>query len=143
MESNWENFRLLRLSLQLHFHLKVIISSVYVYFFFFNLFVVKDSVCKKCIIALSISVYFCAINIDHTCNIVYFLPNLQLKQIGFNVPSLHLGHVAKSFALREPPSKMKDAQGNVKQEKKKKKEKDGKAKNKNKLKQLSEFSSGL
>ena len=66
----------------------------------------------------------------------------ELKRIGFNVPSLHLGHVAKSFALREPPSKMKDAQGNVKQEKKRK-EKTRKDKNKNKLKQLSEFSSGL
>lgn len=65
----------------------------------------------------------------------------ELKRMGFNVKSLHLGHVAKSFALREPPSKMKDSSDNKTEKKKKKKAVFKKDKIKSKV--LSEFSSGL
>ena len=67
----------------------------------------------------------------------------DVKQLGFNIKTLHLGHVAKSFALREPPSKIKDVDGNIRQKKKKVIAKEGKPKNRRKLKQMSEFSSGL
>merc|ERR1712087_40982 len=55
----------------------------------------------------------------------------DLKVLGFNIKTLHLGHVAKSFALREPPSKIKDVDGNVRQ-KKKEKVKEGKSKDRKK-----------
>jgi superfamily II DNA/RNA helicase len=63
----------------------------------------------------------------HTSVRAYACHSKEAKKI-FNVRRLHLGHVAKSFALRDPPSKIMSESREAKKLKKQQKHKDKEAK---------------
>ena len=77
----------------------------------------------------------------HTSVRAYACHSKETKSI-FNVRRLHLGHVAKSYALRDPPSKIMSESREAKKLKKQQKHIDKEAQRKAKQGINSEFSSG-